>query len=217
MIHLILIDEHSIVCQGLQAILNLEKDIQVLGVATTGEKAIQIATDLEPNLILIDIQILLLNGENATQAICRKFPDIPVLVLSTSDDEHYINKAIRAGAKGYLLQDIPVEELVQAIRQVHLGYAQLAPGLLEKLMASTMDDVPDDSSSSELSQLTPRETEVLNLIALGHTNREIAEQLFISEGTVKTHVTHILNRLALRNRSQLAIFANNSHLLQTSS
>ncbi|KAI9133341.1 response regulator transcription factor [Acaryochloris sp. CCMEE 5410] len=215
MIHLILVDEYSIVCQGLQSILNLEKDIQVLGVATTGEQAIELVIDLEPNLVLIDIQMFLLNGENATQAICRQFPELPVLVLSTSDEEHCINKAIRAGAKGYLLKDIPVEELVQAIRQVHLGYTQLAPGLLEKLMAAT-NDVSDQGSLSDLSQLTPRETEVLNLVALGHTNREIGEQLYISEGTVKTHVTHILNRLDLRNRAQLAIFAYNSLQLQTS-
>jgi DNA-binding NarL/FixJ family response regulator len=189
--------------------LSLEPDLQVVGTADNGETALEQVGILQPDVVLMDVRMPVMDGRVATRAIVNQYPDIKVLVLSTFDDDRYIADAMRAGAKGYLLKDMPSEELAQAIRCVYRGYSQLAPGLLEKLMANMPTDrkVEPKSNHQELTQLTPREQEVLRLIALGSTNRDIAQQLYISEGTVKTHVTHLLNRLNLRNRSQLAIYA----------
>jgi DNA-binding NarL/FixJ family response regulator len=189
--------------------LSLEPDLQVVGTADNGETALEQVGILQPDVVLMDVRMPVMDGRVATRAIVNQYPDIKVLVLSTFDDDRYIADAMRAGAKGYLLKDMPSEELAQAIRCVYRGYSQLAPGLLEKLMANMPTDrkVEPKSNPQELTQLTPREQEVLRLIALGSTNRDIAQQLYISEGTVKTHVTHLLNRLNLRNRSQLAIYA----------
>ena len=137
------------------------------------------------------------------------FPSIKVLALSTFDDDGYIAETMQAGAKGYLLKDMPSEDLAQAIRFVYRGYSQLAPGLLDRLIAGVrdVDPVSPQAVLPKLPQLTAREKDVLHLIASGATNREIADQLYVAEGTVKTHVTHLLNRLNMKNRSQLAIYA----------
>lgn len=217
-IRLLLVDDQALITQGLKAMLELEPDLEVVGIAENGEIAIsflercanaQVAA-LQPDLVLMDVRMPVMDGRTATREICRQFPGVPVLVLSTFDDDQYISDSIRAGAKGYLLKDMPSEELVQAIRMVCRGYTQMAPGLLEKLMSNIPEtDVPEsESASPDLQLLTPREQEVLRLIGNGSTNREIAEQLFIAEGTVKTHVTHLFDHLNLRNRAQLAIFAN---------
>lgn len=155
----------------------------------------------------MDVRMPLMDGRAATRIICQQYPSATVLVLSTFDDDQYIAESIRAGAKGYLLKDMPAEELVQAIRLACQGYAQLAPGLLDRLMRNPLGIV-SPMNSPDLEILTRREQEVLQLMANGATNREIAEQLFITEGTVKTHVTHLLNRLDCKNRAQVAIYAN---------
>ncbi|GET41699.1 response regulator [Microseira wollei] len=209
MIRLLLADDQSLICQGLKAMLTLEPDLQVVGTADNGETAIEQVAALQPDVVLMDVRMPVMDGREATRIICQQFPEVKVLVLSTFDDDQYITDSMRAGAKGYLLKDMPSEELAQAIRLVHRGYAQLGPGLLEKLITSlpSSNTVAPEPVRQELIQLTPREREVLNLIALGSTNRDIAQQLYISEGTVKTHVTHLLKRLNLRNRAQLAIYA----------
>jgi DNA-binding NarL/FixJ family response regulator len=211
MIHLLLVDDQSLVCQGLKAMLELESDFQVVGTAENGEAAIRQVAELQPDVVLMDVRMPTMDGREATRLICDRYPNTKVLVLSTFDDDQYIADAIRAGAKGYLLKDMPSEELAYAIRFVYRGYTQLGPGLMEKLVvnaATPASEVTQQTpASSELTQLTPREHEVLNLVRLGVTNREIGEQLHISEGTVKTHITHLLSRLNLKNRSQLAIYA----------
>ncbi len=210
MIRLLLVDDQSLICEGLKAMLSLEPDLEVVGTADNGETAIEQVAAKEPNVVLMDVRMPVMDGREATRIITQQFPGIKVLVLSTFDDDEYIKQSMQAGAKGYLLKDMPSEELVQAIRLVHRGYSQLGPGLIEKLISSVPDSVPIASEVvlQKLTRLTPRERDVLRLISSGTTNREIAEQLYISEGTVKTHVTHLLNRLNLRNRSQLAIYAN---------
>jgi len=210
-IRLLLVDDQTLISQGLKTMLELESDLQVVGIAENGKAAVQLAAELRPDLVLMDVRMPVMDGRAATRAICQQFPDVKVLVLSTFDDDQYISDSIRAGAKGYLLKDMPVEELVQSIRLAHRGYTQMSPGLMEKLLISTTDSNTSpkgDSPSRDLTLLTPREQEVLRLIGDGSTNREIAEKLYIAEGTVKTHVTHLFDRLNLRNRSQLAIFAN---------
>jgi DNA-binding NarL/FixJ family response regulator len=209
MIRLLLVDDQSLICQGLKAMLSLEVDMEVIGTADNGEMAIEQVGTLTPDVVLMDLRMPVMDGREATRLITHQFPDVKVLVLSTFDDDRYIADSIRAGAKGYLLKDMPSEELAQAIRVVYRGYTQMGPGLMEKLMANSIPE-PDcvaQEVPEAFAQLTPREREVLNLVALGLTNRDIAQQLYISEGTVKTHVTHLLTRLNLRNRAQLAIHA----------
>lgn len=210
MIRLLLVDDQTLICQGLKAMLELEPDLQVLGTANNGETAIEQVGALQPDLVMMDVRMPMMDGRAATRIITQQFPDTKVLVLSTFDDDQYIADAMRAGARGYLLKDMPSEELAQAIRFVHRGYTQLGPGLLEKLIGSipTSNTTSLKSESSDIAQLTPREQDVLRLIGTGSTNREIAQALYIAEGTVKTHVTHLLNNLSLRNRAQLAIYAN---------
>ena len=190
--------------------LTLESDLEVVGVANNGQTAIKQVEILQPDVVLMDIRMPVMDGREATRIICQRFPDTKVLVVSTFDEDDYIAQSIQAGAKGYLLKDMPVEELAQAIRLVERGYYQMGPGLMEKMVDGILDSstVKTEPVEPELTQLTPRELDVLNLIGIGSTNREIARQLYITEGTVKTHITHIFNRLNLRNRSQLAIYAN---------
>ncbi|MEG3846348.1 response regulator transcription factor [Microcoleus sp. herbarium19] len=211
MIRLLLVDDQQLICQGLKAMLSLESDLEVIGVAHNGKAALEQVEALQPDVVLMDLKMPVMDGREATRLICQSFPNTSVLVLTTFDDDGYIVDAMRAGAKGYLLKDMPSEELAQAIRLVRSGYTQLAPGLIDKLMTGfCAAPTTQPSKQPELAQLTPREQEVLRLIGTGLTNRDIAQQLFISEGTVKTHVTHLLNRLNLRNRSQLAIYAHSA-------
>ncbi len=212
MIRLLLVDDQELVCQGLQAMLNLESDLEVVGIANNGQTAVQQVESLQPDVVLMDIRMPIMDGREATRIICQRFPDTKVLVVSTFDEDDYIAQSIKAGAKGYLLKDMPVEELAQSIRLVYRGYTQMGPGLMEKMLDGILDSgiTETESVKPELTELTPREVEVLNLVGTGCTNREIAKELYIAEGTVKTHVTHILNRLNLRNRSQIAIYANSA-------
>ncbi|WNZ25812.1 response regulator transcription factor [Leptolyngbya sp. NK1-12] len=213
-IRLLLVDDQALISHGLKAMLELEPDLQVVGIAENGKVAIQQVSALQPDLVLMDVRMPVMDGRAATRTIRQQFPGVTVLILSTFDDDQYISDSIQAGAKGYLLKDMPVDELVQAIRLAHRGYTQMAPGLMEKLMSNSSAN-PSEAQTAvsktalpDLDFLTPRERDVLCLIGDGSTNREIAEQLYISESTVKTHVTHLFDRLNLRNRSQLAIYAN---------
>lgn len=207
MIRLLLVDDQELVYQGLRAMLNLESDLEVVGVADNGEVAIQQVEALQPDIVLMDIRMPFMDGREATRIICQRFPNTKVLVVSTFDEDDYIRHSVRAGAKGYLLKDMPVEELAQSIRLVYRGYSQMGPGLMEKMLYGMVDS-KSDRAEPELVKLTPREVEVVKLIAIGCTNREIARELCIVEGTVKGHVTHILNRLGLSNRAQIAIYVN---------
>jgi DNA-binding NarL/FixJ family response regulator len=207
MIRLLLVDDQNLICQGLAAVLNQELDLEVVGTAEHGQAAIDLIPTLNPDVVLMDIRMPVMTGIEATRLINDRFPQIKVLVLSTFDDDLDIAQSMRAGAKGYLLKDMPAPELIESIRLVDRGYAQMAPGLMEKLVTHVAD-VAEAEEPEAAVQLPPREKDVLRLIGQGCTNREIAAQLHLAEGTVKTYVTHLLNRLALRNRSQLAIYAN---------
>jgi DNA-binding NarL/FixJ family response regulator len=212
MIRLLLVDDQSLIREGLKAMLDLEADLQVIGSADNGKTALEQVVALQPDVVLMDVRMPVMDGREATRLICDRFPNTKVLVLSTFDDDRYISDAMRAGAKGYLLKDMPSEELAQAIRLLYCGYTQFAPGLFEKLMNHVADaeTAASEQSTEAITQLTPREQDVLELIADGSTNRDIAHQLHIAEGTVKSHVTHLLTRLNLRNRAQLAIYAHST-------
>mgnify|MGYP001794558626 FL=1 len=208
MIKLLLVDDQTIVRQGLKAILSLESDFEIVGIAENGEEAIAQVEKLEPDVILMDVRMPIMNGSTATRIICERFPNSKVLILSTFDNDKDVEEAIQAGAKGYLLKDMPASELINAIRCINRGYTQLAPGVLEKVVTQKLraSNLPKSMDSS-LSILTPRELDVARLVAMGATNQEIADKLFISTSTVKTHINSIFNRLNLKNRAQLAIHA----------
>ncbi|MEO8893630.1 MAG: response regulator transcription factor [Coleofasciculaceae cyanobacterium] len=210
MIRILLVDDQHLIRQGLKALLELEPDLEVVGEGENGQMAIALVASLQPDVVLMDIRMPLMDGVAATRAINQQFPGTKVLVLTTFDDDQYVSEALRCGAMGYLLKDTPSEELAVAIRSVYRGYTQLGPGLVEKIMAQLPMTAAPNSASPPPSwdELTPREQEVLRLIAKGASNREIAKSLYISEGTVKNHVTNILNSLNLRDRTQAAIFAN---------
>jgi DNA-binding NarL/FixJ family response regulator len=207
MITLLLVDDQNLIRQGLKALLELEPDLQVVGEAENGAIAIECVRSLQPNVVLMDIRMPIMDGVNATKEICKQFPQVNILMLTTFDDDTYVSAAIEHGAKGYLLKDTPSEEIAAAIRAVDRGYTHLAPGMLAKIM-SGRNDKAEVTLPIEIEELTPRELEVLKLIAKGANNREISQVLYISEGTVKNHVTNLLNRLNLRDRTQAAIFAN---------
>lgn len=209
-IRLLIVDDQSLIRQGLKAMLEQEPDLQVVGDAENGKVALELVAELQPDVVLMDIRMPEMDGRTATKLITQNFPNIKVLVLSTFDDDSYLTGAMRAGAKGYLLKDMPSSELADAIRFGHSGYTQFGPGLFDKLLVTEAGSGSQNSASSKPSEITAREQEVLCLIGVGATNREIAQQLFITEGTVKTHVTSILSRLNLKNRSQLAIYANSA-------
>ncbi|MEH2220097.1 MAG: response regulator transcription factor [Nostoc sp.] len=210
MIKVLLVDDQSLIRQGLRALLELEPDLEIVGEAENGEQAINLVAEFQPDVVLLDIRMPIMDGVAATQEIQKRFAKTKILVLTTFDDDEYVSAALQNGAMGYLLKDTPSEELAVAIRAVYKGYTQLGPGIVKKLLTQFSNGIITQSPPvpSTLAELTPREKEVLRLIATGASNREIAQQLYISEGTVKNHVTNILNRLNLRDRTQAAIWAN---------
>ena len=206
MIRILLVDDQSIVREGLASLLETQSDLEIVGEAENGKIAVERSLILKPDVILMDIRMPVMDGVAAIRTLSKQAPEIKILVLTTFDDEEYVTQAMVSGAKGYLLKDTPSAELSQAIRAVNRGYTQLGPGLFEKTLASHSEI--STTIPSELAELTSREQEVLQLIAKGYNNREIAAALYIAERTVKNHVNSILRRLNLRDRTQAAIFAN---------
>lgn len=213
MIRLLIVDDQIIIRLGLKSLLESKPDLQVVGDAENGQQAIELLTSLQetsqqPDVVLMDVRMPVMDGVAATQQICLRFPETHVLVLTTFDDDEYVSQAMRFGAKGFLLKDIPSEELAVAIRAVHQGYTHLGPGLFEKaLNGRPISNLTVIDTLPEVAELSPREQEVLCLIASGASNREIAQSLYITERTVKNHVTSILSRLNLRDRTQAALWA----------
>ena len=208
MIRLLLVDDQAIIREGLCNLLQAQEDLDVVGEASQGEEAVAQAIALTPDVILMDIRMPVMDGVAATRALSQQLPNAKILVLTTFDDDDYVVQAMQQGAKGYLLKDTPSTEIAEAIRLVHRGYTHMGPGLFEKMLARPMATAtPELEAPPELAELTPRELEVLELIAEGCSNKEIAERLYIAERTVKNHVNSILSRLGVRDRTQAAILA----------
>ncbi|MEO1636868.1 MAG: response regulator transcription factor [Cyanobacteria bacterium J06631_9] len=221
MIRVLLVDDQTIIRQGLANLLASQPDLQVVGDAANGQDAIDQVCTLhgtpnQPDVILMDVRMPVVDGAAATKQICADFPEVKILVLTTFDDTEYVQQAMRWGAKGYLLKQTPIEELVIAVRAVYQGYTHMGPGLFEKTLGEkTLGSAPTLETSAaakitlpdKLRSLSPREQEVLRLIATGLNNREIGEKLFIAERTVRNHVTSILSQLQLRDRTQAALYA----------
>jgi NarL family two-component system response regulator LiaR len=213
-ISVLIVDDHAMVRQGLRTFLDLHDDslelpIEVVGEACDGVEAVELAGQLQPDIILLDLVMPQMDGIEATRKILACSSKTRVVILTSFGEEDQAIPAIQAGAHGYLLKDIPPTELVHAIRQVHRGNVQLHPEIARKLMAAVAAQEVNVSHflSSSRTRLTAREQEVLALIAQGLNNREIAEKMVISQKTVKTHVSNILSKLHLEDRTQAAIYA----------
>jgi len=209
MIRVALADDQALVRTGLRMILEDEGDIKIVAEAEDGNGAIAISGTEKPDVLLMDIRMPGLDGIEALRRITAMMPnDGPrIIMLTTFDPDDYIYDALAAGASGFLLKDAPAEELLQAVRVVAAGEAVLAPSITNRLIQQIKSRPIRNGGSEELESLTGREREVLRLIAKGATNLEIAEQLFVGETTVKTHVSHVLQKLGLRDRVQAVVVA----------
>ncbi|HSD85763.1 MAG TPA: protein kinase, partial [Anaerolineae bacterium] len=204
-IKVLLVDDHAVVRQGLRTFLELQDDMQIVGEAANGMEAIEQAQRVQPDIVLLDLAMPKLGGVEATPSIIAACPQARVIILTSFGEDDQVIPAIRAGAQGYLLKDIPPHDLVQAVREAYQGKAQLHPDVARKLMSAVA--APPAAPPSPEPDLTERELEVLRLIAQGLNNQQIAQQLTISEKTVKTHVSNILGKLHVDDRTQAAIYA----------
>lgn len=213
-IRILIADDQPIVCEGLNTILQLEEDFEVTGICHNGQEALDFCGRARPDIVLMDARMPIIHGIAATKEISRLYPDTKVLILTTFNEERLIFEGIQSGAKGFLLKDMPSNELCKSIRAVHAGGACLHPDVtlkvMERLSARGAETSFDDLPPNGFSQLTNREREVLRLIGRGFSNTEIASALFIVEGTVKNHVSSLLSKLGARDRTQLAILAQKS-------
>lgn len=210
MMKVIIADDQVILREGLKIILGMEKDIDVCGLASDGNEAYELCRKFAPDIVLMDIKMPNVNGVDATKRIKNDFPDTKVIVLTTFNDDEFIFDALKYGASGYLLKDATPEKITEAIRTAYTGGALIQPDIAAKVinqfsqMAYGEDITEIDSRVSEL---TIRELDICRAVGEGKNNKEISKELFLSEGTVKNHVTTILDKLELRDRTQLAIFA----------
>jgi DNA-binding NarL/FixJ family response regulator len=211
-IGVLLVDDHTVVRQGLRMFIDMQSDMEVLGEGANGVEAVELASRFNPDVILMDLLMPVMDGVEATSRLLEKNPQARILILTSFGEDDKLFPAIRAGAQGYLLKDIQPRDLVQAIRETYQGKTQLHPDIARRLMEAISHDIPpkevkQGSLPQELENLTEREREVLELIAQGLTNHEIAEKMVISEKTVKTHVSNLLNKLNLEDRTRAAIWA----------
>lgn len=208
-VRLLICDDQAIVCEGLRAILAPVPEVNVVGVAHNGAEALDLVETRSPDLVLMDLKMPVMNGIQATRAIRQRFPQVRVLVLTTYDLDEWVIDAVRAGASGYLLKDTPQEDLVRAIIETAGGRSfidpQVAGKILERLAQQPV--LSSDADASLVAALSEREREVLDKLARGMTNAEIAQALFLSEGTVKNYISLILTKLGVADRTQAAVLA----------
>ena len=208
---LIVVDDHDLVRSGLKGLLSDQDDFEVVGEASNGREAVELCRLMRPDLVVMDVRMPEMDGLSATREIGRRFEEVSVLLLTTYENEDYLLEAIRAGAAGYVLKDAPESQLITAIRKVLDGEPtlnrRLATELLRRLANEVRDVFPKSKPADLPEPLTSRELEVLRLLALGYTNRQIAKELVISLGTVKNHVEHIRAKLGVSDRTQAVVRA----------
>lgn len=202
-VRVLVVDDQDLVREGIAALLGIQPGIDVVGSAGDGAEAVEKAEECRPDVVLMDIRMPGMDGVAATALLRRHLPQCRIVMLTTFNDDEYVGRALKAGAVGYLLKNLPAAELAQAVRLAHAGVAQFDQGIVAALAAGI--PAPD--------VLTPRETEVLRLISAGATNKEIAARLYLSEGTVKNHISRVLSRLGLRDRTQAALYARENGLI----
>ncbi len=214
MIRVLLADDQALVRGGFRMILEARDDFEVVGEAANGAEAVELAQRAQPDVILMDVRMPVLDGVEATRRLVAAGSPARVLILTTFDLDEYVHAAIRAGASGFLLKDVEPEELVAAVRVVADGDALLAPSVTRRLLERFADTLPPEVQSPDLDALTSRELETLRLLASGSSNAEIAEQLVVAEATVKTHVSSILRKLRVRDRVQAVVAAYDAGLVR---
>lgn len=208
MIRILLADDQPLFREALRTLISLQPDLEIVGEAGNGAEVVRLAKTLNPNVVLMDLQMPVLDGVAATRRLQVEQPGCRVIALTTFDDDEYVFDCLRSGAVGYLLKDAPSAELFAAIRAAARGESFLQPSVTTRVIAefARLSDQPNISSTL-VEPLSDREREILRLISNGSSNREIAEKLFITEGTVKNHVTNILSKLDVRDRTQAALKA----------
>ncbi len=202
----IICDDQAVVRDGLELLLKLESDIEVLGLAQDGAEALELAAKTAPDLVLMDLKMPGLNGVEATRRLCALYPQLKVLVLTTFDDDEWVFDAIRAGASGYLLKDTPRDKVIEALRGTAAGKTYVDPAVAGKVLDQVASR-QERPATLITDKLTGREVDVLRLIARGLSNAEIAERLHLSEGTVRNHVSTLFSKLDVADRTQAAILA----------
>lgn len=210
MTRLLLADDQILFREGLAFLLSQQPDLEVVGEASDGREAIDLATELQPDVILMDIRMPKVDGILATRTIHQRFPWMRILVLTTFDQDDYIWRSLQAGALGYLLKNTPAQKMADSIRAVHQGYGQLDPTIASRVftqMQSPIVETPDANDSNLMALFNDRERDVLVQLAQGKNNKEIARKLNVTEGTVKNYITRILWQLGLRDRTQAALWA----------
>ena len=214
MIRALVADDQQVVREGFVALLGTQEDIEVVASAADGAEAVAMSAEQRPDVVLMDVRMPVLDGIEATRRIVESTEEAPrILVLTTFDLDDYVYDALQAGASGFLLKDVPAETLFDAVRVVAAGDALLAPTITRRLIAEFARLRPRQVRPESLSELTPRETEILGLVAEGLSNGEIATRLVLSDETVKTHVSHVLHKLGLRDRAQAVVVAYESGLV----
>ncbi|MHB1296362.1 MAG: response regulator [Anaerolineae bacterium] len=206
MIRVLICDDQWIVCEGLEAILSADPEIQVVGTAEDGAQAVEAVGRLEPDVVLMDLKMPVMNGIQATARIVEQYPQAKVLVLTTYDADEWVLDAIRSGAHGYLLKGTPREALIAAVKGTAAGQAHVDPAVASKLLAVARQNVAP-AHSTLADSLSEREREVLRLLAQGLSNEDIAQQLYLSKGTVRNYVSAILEKLGVSDRTQAAVLA----------
>ncbi|MBK6325772.1 MAG: response regulator transcription factor [Chloroflexi bacterium] len=212
-IRVLLVDDQALFREGLHTLLSVWPDLEVVGEAGNGQEALDAAARLKPDVVLMDLRMPVLDGVAATRRLLEKMPQVKIIVLTTFDDDDHVFDGLRAGAVGYLLKDVPSEKLVEAIRAAAAGQSFLQPSVAAKVVAefTRLTAVAQETAVSPqntlIEPLSEREQEILALVATGASNKEIASELFIAEGTVKNHVTNILGKLGVRDRTQAALKA----------
>ncbi len=203
-ISVLIVDDHTVVRDGLQALISAERSMHVVAAVGDGIEAVEFVKKLNPDVILMDLVMPHMDGIQATIEIKKDNPDARILILTSFAEDHQVFAAIKSGATGYLMKDSSSEELIQAIRDIYKNKPVLQPEVAKRLM---LDIRIQDEQASKDNALTVREIEILEQVALGKTNQEIADVLFVSERTVRTHITNILAKLGLSNRTQAALYA----------
>lgn len=207
MIKVLLVDDQNLVRQGVQALLEIADDIEVIGEAKGGQEALEMVPELKPDVMLLDMRMPGMSGLDVLHELANSQQLPPTIILTTFDDEELILAGVKAGAKGYLLKDVPLEELVDGIKQVAAGKTIVRPQITERILDSVEGLKNDFVSFERPEPLTNRETEILRLMAGGYSNKEIANSIFVAEGTVKNHVSNILSKLGVRDRTRAVLKA----------
>jgi DNA-binding NarL/FixJ family response regulator len=211
---ILLADDHKVLRSGLRRILEEQPDLEVVGEAGDGREAVDLASSLQPDIVVMDIAMPQMNGMEATRQIVLRNPRINVLILSMYSDENYIVQVLRAGARGYLLKDSAEDDLINAVRSVNSGQPFFSPRIAKLLVGDSMQRLRDEAASDTYELLTPREREVLQLIAEGKSNKEVATALFVSPTTIETHRARIMDKLDLHSTAEIVLYAVRKGIVQ---